>query len=154
MEQSPWREIRREDPGARLSSSERGAGIGWSPLWCTLTLLSRSICLGPASSKEAQMRLSKCCSPAPLIPADSTSPLAGVGGALGTAHHAGICSLVGLPIHGVATEPCLPAWTTEQKQISFPHILRLFQRHGDGTSSELSGADVCQPAAETRLQAG
>lgn len=79
------------------------------------------------------MRLSKCCSPAPLTSADRTSPLAVlfslrgvVGGAPGTAHHAGICSWVGLLIHGVATEPCLPAWTTEQKQISFPHMLKGF----------------------------
>ena len=36
--------------------------------------LSPSICLGPAPSKEARMRLSKRFSPAPLTPADDTSP--------------------------------------------------------------------------------
>ena len=121
-----------ESGSAPVSMEVELAGPRSGALWLSL---STSISLGLASSKEAQMRLSKCFSPAPLKPVDSTSPRVALFSLSGRGViHPGhcspgrglLCSWVRLPIHGVATVPCLPAWTTEQKQISFPHILKAF----------------------------
>lgn len=78
------------------------------------------------------MRPSKCCSPAPLTSADRTSPLAvlfsprgGVAGPWALLTMQGSAPGSGCPSM-VLPQPCLPAWTTEQKQISFPHMLKAF----------------------------
>ena len=60
-----------ESGSAPVSMEVELAGPRSGALWPSL---STSISLGLASSKEAQMRLSKCFSPAPLKPIDSTSP--------------------------------------------------------------------------------
>ena len=108
--------------GAELGLCGPHSGALWPSL-------STSISLGPASSKEAQMRLSKCFSPAPLTPADSTSllvalvsPSGGGWRTQGIAHRAGICSTPGSGCPSTVLPQCSASLPGPQSRSKSPSL--------------------------------